>query len=92
MKKTKPNGSLTPRCAKHPDKTQLQDRIVSLLHASMPAKSPKPRFERQPVKDNAGRVESYCSACGKFVAASDKPAVLRIAEKAHICPMLRPTQ
>jgi hypothetical protein len=52
----------------------------------MPLKSPKPRFERRPVHGRAPRMLSYCRACGEFIAASDKPKNLRIAEKAHICP------
>lgn len=52
----------------------------------MPSRTPKPRFRRQHVRGMPERVESYCMRCGQFVAASDKPGYLKIAEKAHICP------
>jgi hypothetical protein len=52
----------------------------------MPPKPPKPRFEHRPVSGMPPRVESYCLRCLEFVAASDKLQVLKIAEKAHICP------
>lgn len=52
----------------------------------MPAKTPKPRFKHQPVRGMPERVESYCMLCGQFIAASDKPGTLRIADTAHICP------
>jgi hypothetical protein len=52
----------------------------------MPEKSPSPRFERRPLKGMPGRVASYCKACQDFIAASDKPKALKIAEKAHQCP------
>jgi hypothetical protein len=51
----------------------------------MPSKPPKPRFEHRPVKGMRERIESYCAVCKKFVCASDKTRVLRIAEKAHVC-------
>lgn len=53
---------------------------------AMPAKSHKPRFQHRPVRGMKERVESYCTLCKKFVAASDKAEALRIAEKAHVCP------
>jgi hypothetical protein len=54
-------------------------------------KLPKPpRFERRPVRGMPSRKESYCLLCLEFVAASDKPKVLKIAEKAHICPQRQP--
>lgn len=52
----------------------------------MPAKSPKPRFEHRPVKGMPQRIESYCVHCQQFVAASGSLKILRIAEKAHVCP------
>jgi hypothetical protein len=52
----------------------------------MPLKTPKPRFERHPVGGMRLRMQSYCTACREFIAASDKPKNLRIAEKAHLCP------
>jgi hypothetical protein len=52
----------------------------------MPAKSPKPRFEHIPVRGMPPRMSSYCLLCREFVAGSDKLKVLKIAEKAHICP------
>jgi hypothetical protein len=56
----------------------------------MPAKTPKPRYMHRPVRGMPERMESYCMRCQQFVAASDKPKTLRIAEKAHICPERNP--
>jgi hypothetical protein len=52
----------------------------------MPLKLPKPRFERRPFRGMSTRMQSHCMACREFIAASNKPKNLRIAEKAHICP------
>jgi len=52
----------------------------------MSEKSPIKRFEHRPLKGMPGRVASYCKACQDFIAASDKPKALKIAEKAHLCP------
>jgi hypothetical protein len=69
------------------DKTRpIWGKIHTTTPHIMPLKSPKPRFERRPVHGIAPRMLSYCTACGEFIAASDKPKNLRIAEKAHICP------
>ena len=51
----------------------------------MPKTSPKLRFEHRPVPGMTPRVASYCLQCNKFVAASDNPKLLKIAEKAHVC-------
>lgn len=51
----------------------------------MRRKSPKPRFEHIPVKKTPGMVTSSCVVCKEFIAASDRPKALRIAEKAHKC-------
>jgi hypothetical protein len=58
----------------------------TLFENSMSPQSPKPRFERRPVRGMPPRVASYCLLCGEFVAASDKRKMLKIAEKAHVCP------
>jgi len=51
----------------------------------MASASPKPRFDRRPVKGMIERVASYCMKCKLFVAASDKSEALKVAENAHIC-------
>jgi hypothetical protein len=51
----------------------------------MASQTSKPRFKQQPVRGMPQRVESYCLNCGRFIAASDKPGSLKIAEKAHAC-------
>lgn len=51
----------------------------------MSSKTPKPRFKHQHVRGMPQRVESYCMRCEQFVAASDKPQPLKIAEQAHVC-------
>jgi hypothetical protein len=69
------------------DKTRpIWGKIHTTTPHIMTLKSHKPRFERRPVHGIAPRMLSYCTACGEFIAASDKPKNLRIAEKAHICP------
>lgn len=61
-------------------------RICSLFQNLMSSKSPKSRFEHRPVRGMSARVESFCPACRMFIGASDKPGILKIAERAHICP------
>jgi hypothetical protein len=51
----------------------------------MSSRTPKPRFKHRHVRGMPQRVESYCGRCEQFVAASDKPHPLKIAEKAHVC-------
>jgi hypothetical protein len=55
----------------------------------VPVKSPKPRFEHRPALGMPERLASYCIACRDFIAASNRPEYLRIAEKAHVCPQKR---
>ncbi|HEY4677704.1 MAG TPA: hypothetical protein VIJ01_11105 [Candidatus Angelobacter sp.] len=52
----------------------------------MSLKTPKPRFQHHPLRGMPERVESFCLRCRQFVAASDNPVSLKIAEKAHVCP------
>jgi hypothetical protein len=51
-----------------------------------------PRFEHRPVRGMPPRMESYCLAFGKFIATSADAEVLRVAEKAHICPQRKRKQ
>jgi len=60
------------------------DMRVSSRHSD-PRHAPPPRFEHRPVRGMSPRIEAYCLVCKRFVAAGDKLAILRIAEKAHIC-------
>jgi hypothetical protein len=68
---------------------QFWDTISHTFPDSMPSQSPKPRFEHCPVQGMKDRITSYCSTCKEFVAASNKPQVLEIAEKAHNCPAIK---
>jgi hypothetical protein len=43
------------------------------------------RFKHQPSWPHTGLVESVCSNCSSFVAASSRPEVLRFVEKLHLC-------
>jgi len=55
----------------------------------MSPKSPVSRFEHKPIRGMSSRMQLYCKLCKEFVAASDKPQILKIAENAHICPKLK---
>ena len=66
---------------------EFWDTISHTFPDSRPSKSPKPRFEHRCIKGMTDRIESYCQACRQFVAAASNPTALRIAEKAHICPL-----
>ena len=76
--------------AENPDIFRFSRSVIVVKSAqsspsSMSAKSPKPRFEHRPMRGMPSRIESYCLRCLEFVAASDKPKLLRIAENAHVC-------
>ena len=63
-----------------------------LQETPMPAKLPQPEFEHRPVTTMPERIASYCAACHEFIGVSPKPTVLRIAERAHVCPVAKRKQ
>ena len=42
-------------------------------------------FEHAPNSKRPSLIESYCSACGVFIAASPNPRMLLLAELPHTC-------
>jgi hypothetical protein len=73
-----------------PESRLLQPKI--LQETPMQAELPRPEFEHRSVTSMPERIASYCAACHEFIGVSPKPTVLRIAERAHICPVAKRKQ
>jgi hypothetical protein len=63
-----------------------------MLNATLAQAYPKMLFKHSSLPKHPELVGSYCSLCGKLVAASPNPEILTILERLHECPPIRKQQ